>query len=882
MPRTARPTPHGTWPFTGREAELRAVSDGLARDGAVVVAGPAGVGKSRLARELVGRLSPGGAVHVATGSLSARDIPLGAFAPWLAAPVDTGADPEAGVSALARVGAALRAGGPDSLLLVDDAHLLDDVSATLVGQLAVDGAPRLVLTVRAGEPCPEAITAIWKDGLAERIEIDPLGPAAAATLLGTALGGRVDAQTQRRLHDATLGNVLWLRHLVDGERAAGRLRPVDGRWEWQGPSVLPPGLEALLAARMGKLDDDEAHALELVALGEPLGLGVLTGLVSEDAVDRLAERGLVVAAEDGARAEVHLAHPLYGEVTRARMSLPRARRRRGELSAALRAVGSRRAGDDLRRAVLDLGSDSPPDSTLLVLAAEHAMNLTDFGLAERLLRAAVEAGGGFDARLGLGFLLGWMMRAEEADAVLAAALPEAGSSHERARALLARVHLLVFILDRADEARALLDREGVDADGAPFPETTALRAVLLVCVGDVVPGLEAAAAVLGRPGASSQATTWASWAAAYGVAFRGAGGTPVREHVARGMEAARQAPETVAMLGNLGFGDVLDTGFRGVLDDARPRLDWVESLPGQHGATWSALYQGRLALEAGRVVTAARLLDSILPAFPGHGGGWTAWFHAMIAQARAATGDAAGASASVTAAEQTRHPVIRAGDGDLQLARAWIAAARGSLHEAVAAARRLATDSHRQGQRAVEMVARHTAVRCGDGDQVEPLADLARVLDTPRARAAARHAAGLAARDPDVLLGAADDFEDAGLLLAAADAAAHAAAAARDRGRLPASTAAADRAIALAEERCEGASTPALELARAPLPVSSREREVAILAAEGMSNRQIAARLHVSVRTVESHVYRACTRLGLPDRAALAAAVVAAARATAP
>jgi DNA-binding NarL/FixJ family response regulator len=48
---------------------------------------------------------------------------------------------------------------------------------------------------------------------------------------------------------------------------------------------------------------------------------------------------------------------------------------------------------------------------------------------------------------------------------------------------------------------------------------------------------------------------------------------------------------------------------------------------------------------------------------------------------------------------------------------------------------------------------------------------------------------------------------------------------------------------------------------------------VATLAANGLSNRQIAERLFVSVRTVEGHVYRACTRLGLPDRAALAALV---------
>ena len=154
MPRPARPAPVRSWPFTGRDAELRAVASLLDRDGLVVVAGAAGVGKSRLARELVARVATEETVAVATASASSREVPLGAFAPWL------NADDEAGaVSALARVGAALRAEGPRMLLLVDDAHMLDDVSATLVHQLAVEHAVRLVLTVRTGEPCPEAITA---------------------------------------------------------------------------------------------------------------------------------------------------------------------------------------------------------------------------------------------------------------------------------------------------------------------------------------------------------------------------------------------------------------------------------------------------------------------------------------------------------------------------------------------------------------------------------------------------------------------------------------------------------------------------------------------------------------------------------------------------
>ena len=71
---------------------------------------------------------------------------------------------------------------------------------------------------------------------------------------------------------------------------------------------------------------------------------------------------------------------------------------------------------------------------------------------------------------------------------------------------------------------------------------------------------------------------------------------------------------------------------------------------------------------------------------------------------------------------------------------------------------------------------------------------------------------------------------------------------------------------------CKGAScvvprrTPGVRL-------SAREREVALLAGRGLSNREIAERLSLSVRTVESHVYRVCTRLGVTRRDELASLV---------
>lgn len=58
-----------------------------------------------------------------------------------------------------------------------------------------------------------------------------------------------------------------------------------------------------------------------------------------------------------------------------------------------------------------------------------------------------------------------------------------------------------------------------------------------------------------------------------------------------------------------------------------------------------------------------------------------------------------------------------------------------------------------------------------------------------------------------------------------------------------------------------------------PLPLTPREREIVTLAASGLSNRGIAERLVLSVRTVEGHLYRACAKLGVTDRSELAAII---------
>src|SRR6202011_4807640 len=110
-------------------------------------------------------------------------------------------------------------------------------------------------------------------------------------------------------------------------------------------------------------------------------------------------------------------------------------------------------------------------------------------------------------------------------------------------------------------------------------------------------------------------------------------------------------------------------------------------------------------------------------------------------------------------------------------------------------------------------------------------------------------------------------FEAIGAMLLAAEAAAQAAATYRSEGKKGSMLASSARARRLLES-CEGARTPALS-GLAPDPLTPREREVAMLAAGGLTSPEIADRLVLSVRTVEGYLQRAYAKLGITRRAEL-------------
>ena len=78
------------------------------------------------------------------------------------------------------------------------------------------------------------------------------------------------------------------------------------------------------------------------------------------------------------------------------------------------------------------------------------------------------------------------------------------------------------------------------------------------------------------------------------------------------------------------------------------------------------------------------------------------------------------------------------------------------------------------------------------------------------------------------------------------------------------------RAVAMALGEPAGAAKPA-PASPDPGRLTAREREVAALIAQGLSNRDIAARLVISARTAETHVQHIMVKLGLTARAQIAA-----------
>jgi DNA-binding CsgD family transcriptional regulator len=145
---------------------------------------------------------------------------------------------------------------------------------------------------------------------------------------------------------------------------------------------------------------------------------------------------------------------------------------------------------------------------------------------------------------------------------------------------------------------------------------------------------------------------------------------------------------------------------------------------------------------------------------------------------------------------------------------------------------------------------------------------LARLCQGSLVKARAMHVSGLVRRDPELLESASLAFGKIGVDLGAAEAARTAARLYRARQ----AAASALRLDRLADEyglRCPNADTPGLHTTESTVRLTDREQDVAALVATGLSSRDVAGRLFLSVRTVDNHLRHIYTKLNITARSEL-------------
>jgi DNA-binding CsgD family transcriptional regulator len=860
----------GGWPLVGRETELsRLVAAVMAGQGAVIT-GPAGVGKTTLVmRSLRAATDRGMALVRTAATCTSRRLPFGMLA--LSVPPGRGgqsAAREAPGQLLRRYAEAVFGAAGDRRLVVfaDDAHLLDEESATLLHQLALTRAATVVAAVRADAPVPDAVVGLWKDGPAERIELGPLDEAAVEELLVSALGGPVDAASARHLMRRSLGNPMALRELVTGALETGALADAGGVWSLRREPQPTGRLAELVALRLGELSEPERAVLELLALGEPLGQAIVSRLADPATVAALENKGVITSRLTGRRVQLWLAHPVYGDVVRARISALRRHTLARSLAEAIEACGARRREDPLRRASWRYvgGGGS---AGLFIAGAMAARARHDHGLTERLARAAIGEGGGFAARFMAAEAAHLQGRPQQAEQELAALGTDAAGDAERARVALARFDNAYQLNGRAG-LRLIDDAVGVITDPSWRQELLARRTLAIgmttgpraaVAAGSVVPQR------LGPAPFSSAHATLAHNLIRLGrlrealelVRMAPAGGAPPEPGLPWELSPVLAHAHALIYAGRLADAEELLTAA-----DDQPA-----DPPGAAARVFTAASFAVLHLEQGRPMSAFRRASEHYALLRhGQATAMTTLAYAAVARALALT-RRPGRAAEVLAAYDALHlPAMPVSEIEILRARAWTAAGADGLPRARSLLEAAADLGEEVGDLVGATSALHDMARLGRaGDVCGRLSALASHVEGELVSARAAYANAVAARDHALLEEVSRAFEDMGAMLYAAEARAEAAVLLR-RARQPRQTTAAERQAARLLARCEGAATPAVRSITARAHLTPGELDIALQAAIGHANKQIATDMHLSVRTVESHLLRVYEKLGISRR----------------
>ncbi len=756
--------------------------------------------------------------------------------------------------------------GGDTLLVVDDAdHATQRQSADLRDRALT--RPVLV-GVRIGTATPE-LEWLWRSGAIERFDLAPLEPAEAVALVEARVGSPVHRAFAEVVALRSGGRPGFIVDFIDSLRVEGQLLASGGLVRAASGAAVGARLVERARELMATLPLDTAADLALMAVAGCLPVGALSNLDVD--LPELERRGLAVRhTGDRAGQVVRLDPPMLSGAVRAAIApakaLDLARTVIDKVRSVLEPADAVRLATELGDPI-ELGDltaaarqavrrDEPSVALALTTEVGH------YGPAGLALQAEVlvEAGRRFEAgdryaqvlqddaadpmvwanvAVEYSLLLLWDLGRPDEAMQVAALLAQAASDSPLAVVAVAHLAAVSMYAGRPEAALEMLD--GLDEaqlDPAMSSATTMVRVTSRsLTTPDLVTGIDDVSEL---------------------VAFVGTDRSEPFE------------PAVLVISAVLALelaGRVNDAGV--VLADCRQRLvgRWTPAAVG-----WLALADARVQLAVGRPEAARRAAVEAWNAFAdvNHPSG-IRWAAAAALFADALSGDSAGCRSGIESFGELE-PGVPFLDADLLRARAWAHWAAGNGSVAAALFRDAVELARSSGAVALEALALHDSFRVFGHPVRSRLAELAGASPAPSIVLRSRHLDCVAAADHAGLLVLSAEFEHHGMLLLAAEVAGDVARLAT-AGGLRSSARIAQGRRAQMIELCGAASTPSLADHRA-VALTSRERDVAVLAANGMASRDIADRLDVSVRTVDNLLQRVYVKLGVRGRSELADRIV--------
>lgn len=863
-------------PLIGRDVELSRLT-ALAADpavGAVLLTGPAGVGKSRLAEGAMAELVATGwrGFGLSATAAGAR-IPYAALSeliPDTLDGLDEQPDPSGERQVLRAVEDALGVDGPEPIVLaIDDIASIDLPSCELLVHLATNRRLFILATQALDPALPEALRRLTPAAVVE-LDVEPFTVSGTAALAAEIVGGTVGPGLVRTLQSRTRGNPFFIVELVNRGLNDGDISERHGVHHLQGDLTVGPSLGRQIVFRLGLLSPVEKEVLELLALAGALGVDDLAALAGPETVEVMEQRGLLTTWTDGRRLRAGLCHPLHGDALQADMTPLVLRRRHRELAGVLDRHGRRRAEDTVlhARAAAAGGHDVPTDA--LLEAVYIALRLDRVRDAAELARAAFAAEPTEVGRNAWAETLIRMGRFVEADELLAEPLAPGAGEWAILRRAIRRASNQLWGFNDPDAARR------IDAEclaGLTEPDAVnrviAHQAWIDYCDGASDRALELTEPLIDTDHADVRFAMCAARAPALVLRGRVDDGADLAQRAwdsgwGADTEYGSHGQHLIALgFASLYTGDL--PGARFIAEQAigfcrdnsenTPLLFFLEL------AAWTELLAGELTTAISYFEEAFALATDLAIALA------TRSALAGATVARAQRGEEVETAATLARIDGIPEmPGPRWGT-EVALAEAWTEVATGDpsagaqrLRDAAAATaeRRLSTltlllllDVARLGYATkADVETAEVALQGAQGAFLPLLGDAVRAAATD---------------DPQALDRVAVRFDELGFTLWAAEFGARAADRWSAAGDQRAATAS-ERVAVRAREQVGEARTAALARSRSVDPLTRRQREIASLVAGGHRNSDIAERLHVSVRTVETHLRAIYRKVGVANR----------------